>query len=605
MRLSEHGARRLTRRMLPFLSALLLCSTVAGQTTLDRIQEHIRFGEFPAAIALAETLDGNRADQALSWIADAQFESGARHAGMQSVASIRSDAARTRFLANRYQAWSGGSDRTPPRPPAEAGGDGGRGLPAGGSAGGITEQDFEPLIDLIQSVIAPESWEDVNGDGTIMAYPSGVYVDSQGMLHRLKMDSNRRLKQLRPAIRNDSGNRTVLTSSDLRKISLNRLERAVQLRAAQGLPPDPEMQNLAGMYQITYLTFIPETEDVVVVGPAGPWRLDETGRAVNVKTGLPTLQLDDLVVCLRNTWENDGKYGCKITPRRAALVATQEFLATSTLRGAAWRKQLRRTLGHQDVEVFGIDPKTHAGRVLVEADYRMKLVGMGLEPGVPGVPSYLDRLQAVPGDQGQPMDVVRWWFTMNYDELLADRAGRVYTFTGTGVRVLSENELLDAAGRRIHTGQAKGPTAGFARDFTDHFEAMSRRYPIYRELKNLFDLSIVSALIRNQRLAEQVGWELSYFAPRESSGDFVYQPRRAAIPRQVDSVMNHRVLTERDRGRTLKHTLVGVSGGVSFDAMQFARADNIEPLEVARTTEGKVDPETTPEFRSVRHWWWD
>ena len=36
--------------------------------------------------------------------------------------------------------------------------------------GGITEADFEPLIDLIRSTIDPEGWDDTNGDGTIQAF---------------------------------------------------------------------------------------------------------------------------------------------------------------------------------------------------------------------------------------------------------------------------------------------------------------------------------------------------------------------------------------------------------------------------------------------------
>ena len=34
---------------------------------------------------------------------------------------------------------------------------------------------------------------------------------------------------------------------------------------------------------------------------------------------------------------------------------------------------------------------------MVEADYRMKLVGMGLEEGVLGVPSYLSMIRVPPG----------------------------------------------------------------------------------------------------------------------------------------------------------------------------------------------------------------
>ena len=47
-------------------------------------------------------------------------------------------------------------------------------------------------------------------------------------------------------------------------------------------------------------------------------------------------------------------------------------------------------MGKQDITVEGLDPQTRAARVIVEADYRMKLVGMGLEEGVLGVTSYLE-----------------------------------------------------------------------------------------------------------------------------------------------------------------------------------------------------------------------
>ena len=39
---------------------------------------------------------------------------------------------------------------------------------------------------------------------------------------------------------------------------------------------------------------------------------------------------------------------------------------------------------------------------MVEADYRMKLVGMGLEQGVPGVESYLASIELGPGNRLRP-----------------------------------------------------------------------------------------------------------------------------------------------------------------------------------------------------------
>ncbi|MCH2183839.1 MAG: DUF1598 domain-containing protein, partial [Mariniblastus sp.] len=448
----------------------------------------------------------------------------------------------------------------------------------------------------------PEGWDDTNGDGTIQVFPAGVYVDSQGALHRLRIDRKSNLKQLQPLGGQRPARKNLSAESPLRKVSLNRLEKQAQILAAQGKPLDEAMENLAGLYAIQYLALVPETGDILIAGPAGPWKRDEIGRAINIQTGKPTLQLDDLVVCLRNTWDNAGKYGCKITPRQPALVATQEFLATSRLRGQAWRKQLRDTLGLQDIEVFGIDPRTHAGRVLVEADYRMKLVGMGLEKSIPEVPSYLERLQVTPDSQGIPMDVVRWWFTMDYDDVVTDEDRQVFTFGGTGVKVLSENELLDQFGNRVHTGKSKGPTAGFARDFTRHFEKLSGHYPIYRELKNLFDLSIVAALIRNQELDRRADWHLTFFGNPKSPGEFVHHPRLGKVANEVESVMNHRVISERKQRSTLEHTLVGVSGGISFDAMQVVQPARTRTDNTGRLSELRFEVEPT---EIARRWWWD
>ena len=52
-----------------------------------------------------------------------------------------------------------------------------------------------------------------------------------------------------------------------------------------------------------------------------------------------------------------------------------------------WLNEIRGAMGRQDISVYGIDPRTRAGRVLIEADYRMKLVGIGLEEGTLGVPA--------------------------------------------------------------------------------------------------------------------------------------------------------------------------------------------------------------------------
>lgn len=584
--------------MLMTISFLANTETIAAQQTIfEQIKAHLDSGEFPAAIKLADALPQDKSDLAHREIAQAQSQAGAHDAAFQSAANIVDDRQRAQVLTHLANFNS----------PAESSGLGGPGFGSGSSSGGsdtgvssqqggVTEADFEPLIELIKSTISPDGWDDTSGDGTIQAYPSGVYVDGKGLLKRMKVDTSDR-SRLRIEALTDSGNRLHSLESDLRKISLTRLEKAASIAAAQGHPLDDEMLYLAGIYQIKYLMVYPETGDIVIAGPAGPYGEDTEGRLVNSKTGKPILHLDDLVVCLRNAYENNGKFGCAITPRQTNLAETKKVLATSRKRGRAWREQLQQTLGRQDVSVFGIDPQTHAGRVLVEADYRMKLVGMGLEDSIPEVPSYLSRIELAADGSLPPMDVVRWWFTLNYDDVMADADKTTFSFTGPGVKVLSENEMINDLGERIHTGMSKGPTREFARDFTNHFAKMAKEYPIYNQLKNVFDLAMVSSLIRQQGLAKQVDWHLTYFG--NDARLMTYQLEIEPTPTEVDSVINHRVIKERKKSSTVKHTVVGISGGIRFDVNEAIGEGAIKVDEALTKNSAEAKPGSTD------NWWWD
>ncbi len=141
------------------------------------------------------------------------------------------------------------------------------------------------------------------------------------------------------------------------------------------------------------------------------------------------------------------------------------------------QRRIREQLGLQNIEIYGIDPAHRAARVIVEADYRMKLVGLGLEEGVLGVKNYLDSLVVKPNGPPPPMDVLRWWFTMNYDAVTATPERNAYEIRGQGVRVLSENELLTMTGERVHTGEASPANQAFTNSFTEHFDRLCERYP--------------------------------------------------------------------------------------------------------------------------------
>jgi hypothetical protein len=460
--------------------------------------------------------------------------------------------------------------------------------------------DFDSLIDLIQNTVAPESWTDAGGTGTIEPFPTGVDVNPQGVLRPLvRPEATSELAALRRASAPGGSRGKARQASPLRKLSLTRLEKQVQLRLAAGRLPTEEMQVLAGLQRIRYLFVYPESGDVVLAGPAGNWRTGPDSRAVCAETGRPVVCLDDLVVVLRQAMTApDARFGCMITPRQEGLARVQEFLARPMPPGGrkAWIEQLRAQLGRQDIEVYGLDPRTRAARVLVEADYRMKLVGMGLEEGVPGVESYLNLVKVPPGKMPPPFGVIRWWFTLNYDAVLTSADRRAFALSGQGVKVLSENEKLTAEGKRVHTGQSEPWTRRFAESFTEHFDALCEEYPIYADLRNIFDLALVSALIRQEKMPEKVDWHLTCFGDGGS-----YPVALGAVPRSVDSVVNYRVIQDPAFG--LVHTVVGVSGGVRCDPAPLAAPAAVTP-QTDRAL-GKEQSAAVPRALPGDAWWWD
>ncbi|MEX2027516.1 MAG: DUF1598 domain-containing protein [Pirellulaceae bacterium] len=465
--------------------------------------------------------------------------------------------------------------------------------PLSGLEGGAEDADFDSLIDLIVSTVAVDTWaESGGGQAEIRPFPTGVLVNASESLKLLKSDGG----PVEPLIRQRPPTVYVAPTDprrqvELRYVSLPRLEREIARCQAERQPLDLTMLTLAGLQRVEYVLLYPETGDLVLAGPAGDWRVDESGQILAAESGQPIVRLDDFLVLLRRGLESpDSDFGCAITPRQESLAATQEYLNKSSARPIApgrrddWLANLRGTLGKQDIEVFGIDRATRVAAVLVEADYHMKLIGMGIEEGVAGVTSYLEMLPA--SDGPAPMSVLRWWFTMSYRAIAASADGNAYAILGQGVRVLSENELLTQRGERVHTGQSDPLNQQFAGDFTAQYELLCQKYPIYADLRNAFDLSLVVALIQREQLFARVGWTPTVFADAER-----LRLPRWAVPTEVDTVINHREMSRR-------HFVVGVSGGV------LANPDEIlkKPREVKRLTEERRE---VPANLDAAHWWWD
>jgi len=573
--------RHSSRSSIPAIASAALCSVLfvsapnAGrgdEPVGPQIQEHLAVGEFAPARRLAEQEnDPALRDGWLAAVARAQAQAGARAASISTAADIGDDRLRASMLRENSTG------------PGRRGGQ---------------QADFDSLIDLIESTIAPDTWGDAPGQGSIRPFESGVRVDAEGVLRRNgPAELGGGLAGLRQAARTVGANTDARSRSELRKVSLTRLEKHVQLRRAMGRGPTEEMLCLAGLEKIRYVLVYPESGDIVLAGPADDWMAGDENRTVARTSQRPVLQLDDLVVIFRHLLRTpNARFGCSITPTQEALKRTKEFLQTSSKSSSSasgtqrWLEKVRASLGRQTIDVYGIDPRTRVARVIVEADYRMKLVGIGLEPGMAGVDSYLDSIKLAKGETAPPMDVLRWWFTLNYDALRTTPEHDGFELRGQGVLVQSENEIIAASGEREHTGASQPLNSQFAAAFTKHFPELAEKYPVYAELQNLFDLALVAALIKTEDIPERVGWHMTCFTNPDE-----YRPALGIASTSVDTVMNHRIVNK-------KTVVAAVSGGVSANPWKFVKREATKPddyrLKQDRTS-------SAPRNLSKTAWWWD
>ncbi len=238
---------------------------------------------------------------------------------------------------------------------------------------------------------------------------AGVVVDANGVL-RTEMfpDLTGQLARQRIAAAKAALAATdpgVVKPSAMRKISLNRLEAALKQRQDTGLPASEEMKNLAGLTRVQFVFYYPDTKDIVIAGPAEGWMTDPAGRVRALSSLRPVIELDDLVTALRAfppMGKPTSQISCSIDPTQEGLQKMRQFLRDVGTRFNAANASkdaqyivagLKENLGPQDIHIRGVPADTHFAQVLVEADYRMKLIGIGLEhPPLRQMMSWVDRV---------------------------------------------------------------------------------------------------------------------------------------------------------------------------------------------------------------------
>jgi hypothetical protein len=268
---------------------------------------------------------------------------------------------------------------------------------------------------------------------------------------------------------------------------------------------------------LEYVFCYPESGDVVIAGPAEAWAEAPAGRMLGIESGRPVLELQDLVVALRAFPPGAGRdkpfIYCSIDPTPDGLSRMQQFLHEFGRRATPHDtefivNQLRDKLGLQVITVGGVSAKTHFAQVMVEADYRMKLIGIGLEAPPVRLTSYVERANP---SQVARNALQRWYFVPEYQCVRVSEDALAMELEGEGVRLVGENEVVGKDGKRQVSAGGNRASDAFVRAFTKVYPKLADRAPVYAQLRNCIDLAVAAAFIQHQDYYGLVGWKPDVF----------------------------------------------------------------------------------------------
>ena len=437
--------------------------------------------------------------------------------------------------------------------------------------------------------------------GGVQGIPTGgIEIDANGVLTQRVFDGNSAaLNKQRMAAARASINKDLQKPSEFRKVSLTRLEEEVKklVEAGKAIPAD--MQYLAGMTKISHVFFYPETKDIVIAGPAEPYFINAQNRVVGMKTGRATLQLQDLIVALRAfspEGNNTSVISCSIDPTQEGLAKFRNTYMQVQQSGR-FRPGLenevvrlfRDSLGMQKITINGVSTKTRYARVMVEADYEMKMIGLGLKkPNAKvKITSFMEKANpsAVAKNSLQ-----RWYFQPDYDCVHVNDDRSAMQLVGPGVKLVGEGESVTNQGQRIRNGKMDGASRAFCNTFTNSYERLAEQVPLWAELRNLIDMSVTAAYIQKMGLYQKAGWDMETFGDESKVPTEVFE-----APTQVAPVANAKW-----KGQ---YFMSPIAGGVSIQPRVALNSDRVN---VENSVEiNKVKDDAVLDNLADGQWWWD
>jgi len=419
----------------------------------------------------------------------------------------------------------------------------------------------------------------------------GISIDAEGVLRQADPASKKMvLNELRKDIQ--QAPRALLAPNGMRMVSLRGLQNAIRDAQKNNLGQLPEeVRFLAGLQRIQYVLVYPEENDIVLAGPGEGWRVSDSAHVVGITTGRPVLQLDHLLTALRTVDAAQGVgITCSIDPTEQGTRQLQALLdryreAGIQVNPAAMEPAMKEAYGPQQIHFTGVPESSHFARVMLAADYKMKRIAMKLDRSpVKGLPSYVDMIKG----RSVRADVnPRWWLACDYEPLARSEDGLSWEIRGGGVKAMTENEIVQADGSVKQTGTVDPLAQKWADLLTERYDALSAQDPVFGELRNIMDMCVVAALIRQQDMLQRADLDLSTLLDGDESSlelDVWHTPKQVAP--QCSFL------------RTRSGWVITASGGVDVDSWNIAHKNVVDPAVKNARAKGAHPAE-------VNSFWWN
>ncbi len=408
----------------------------------------------------------------------------------------------------------------------------------------------------------------------------GIAIDAEGIISNIDPAARQELSATRRAA---LAKAVPLEAAAVRHVSLAGVIKAIDEAAGGPLPP--KVIFLAGLQRVTHVFVDPDRHDIVLAGPAEAITIDAAGNAVGEDSKRPPLQLEDLVAALRAIdAARSGGIRCSIDPTPEGLTRLQTLMRLQRGLGAnpdATLRRMEEALGPQVVSVGGIPGDTRFAHVLVAADYRMKRIGMGLEPsGVPGLPSYTALVPA----GGSAAAMPRFWLEPTYEPLSRDPDELAWQINGRHMTCLTESDLLAKGGVKRGQGAADGVAKKWCAAMTTHYDTLATRQPVFADLVNCIDLAVVAALIQGRQLDRRAGLDLAV----------LLDDQKLPVPAYRVATTVPTIATKLRKGNGW---VVTASGGVQFQPWAVA-TESVEATELVAARAASLEP------RPADRWYW-